>query len=194
RDAAGDELVLHLVGRDAVAVDVTRDPLAVRDEVGDDRGVGRRAPAPRDQGRYRGGGRRVRGHDRVGPERLEERGEPPGAEARDAQGERGVARHPISERVADTPEQGRPTEHRALARASCASTSSRSARRRPWGSSAARAARRRPSPPTWRARPTATGWWRRPASAGEGSTSSTTTSASSRARTSWKRKRTSGTA
>ena len=116
-DAAGDELVLHLVGRDAVAVDVARDPLAVRDEVGDDGRVGRRAPALRDQRRHRGGGRGVDGHDRVRPERVEQRREPAGAQARDAQGKRRVARHPVAERVTDAPEHRGAEEDRVVERA-----------------------------------------------------------------------------
>ena len=117
RDAAGDELVLHLVGRDAVAVDVARDPLVVRDEVGDDRGVGRRAPALGDQRGHGDGGRGVDRHDRVGPQRLEQHREPPCAHARDAERERRVARHPVPERVADGPEERRPAEDRVVERA-----------------------------------------------------------------------------
>src|SRR5207249_1232165 len=80
------------------------------DEVGDDSGVGRRAPALREQRGHRGGGRGVDRHDRVRPERIEQRPEPSGAQARDAQGQRRVARHPVAERVADAPEPGRAAE------------------------------------------------------------------------------------
>ena len=106
----------HLGIGDAVAVDVGRDPLAVRDEVGDHRRVRRYArPEPRER-RDRDGGSRVDRDDEIGRQTLEEGAQAPGAEARDPEGHDGVAGHPVAERVAETPEERRTSEDRVIER------------------------------------------------------------------------------
>ena len=103
RNAARDEVVTDLVRGDAVAIDARRDPLAVGDEVRDDGGVRRQAPARAGE---RGHGHRMRGvhgHDGVGRDAVQQGAKPSRAQARSAEGQRRVTGQAVTEGIREAP-------------------------------------------------------------------------------------------
>ena len=116
RNAARDVLVAHLGGGDAVAVDVGRDPLVVRDEVGDDRRVRRHPVRQPGERRHRRGRRGVNGDDGVRRQPLEQGGQPAGAQPGHAERQARVAGQPVAERVPGAPQEGRAPEQPVIER------------------------------------------------------------------------------